>query len=153
MVLACELSTLPCALALSSTPRQPYSLLGAPLFCVTWLPRSYLDISGLSRDDDAFAGQTSLHHVCKIAEIGKLSKLLRALKAVGADLRAMDTVDGRGFTPFHVACAGGHSQVLVTEAIPSTAVDVCTLEHSFLRCLLLTGGRSAVPCGLQPFLA
>eukprot|EP01043_Picozoa_sp_COSAG02_P048646 COSAG02_NODE_4799_length_4963_cov_5.231497_4_plen_170_part_00 len=69
----------------------------------------------MSRDDHAFAGQTSLHHVCKIAEIGKLSKLLRALKAVGADLRGMDAVDGRGFSPFHVACAGGHAQVLVAE--------------------------------------
>jgi hypothetical protein len=73
--------------------------------------RSLFFMAGPARDDKAFAGQTSLHHVCKSAEISKLMKLLRALKAVGSDLRAMDTVDGRGFTPFHVACAGGHAQV------------------------------------------
>jgi ankyrin repeat protein len=88
--------------------------------------RSDSVISLVSRDDNAFAGQTSLHHACKVAETSKLSKLLRALKAVGADLRAMDTVDGRGFTPFHIACAGGHAQVRVTGAvIPPTVVDAC----------------------------
>ena len=50
-------------------------------------------------------------------------KLLRALKAVGSDLRAMDTVDGRGFTPFHVACAGGHAQVRVAHILGCTCAQ------------------------------
>lgn len=104
--------------------------------------RSLFFMAGPARDDKAFAGQTSLHHVCKSAEISKLMKLLRALKAVGSDLRAMDTVDGRGFTPFHVACAGGHAQVrrshsgvpvraiclgqgMLTAAVPQVVETLC----------------------------
>lgn len=63
------------------------------------------------RDPSTFSGQTALHHAAKSAEVAKLQKLLRALKAVGADLKSLDTADERGFTPFHVACAGGHAEV------------------------------------------
>ena len=60
-------------------------------------------------DAEAKEGQTGLHAAAEGGDTVKLNKLLRALRAVGADIASMDSTDRRLFTPFHVACAGDHA--------------------------------------------
>ena len=73
-------------------------------------PRAqFLRASAAGVDAEAKEGQTGLHAAAEGGDAVKLNKLLRALRAVGADIASIDSTDRRLFTPFHVACAGDHA--------------------------------------------